>query len=204
MGIRLLRNESYRVKREGAELVVVGLDEMWTDRADAVKAFAGVDAGDAVVCLQHNPDGVEFLKPFPWQYMLCGHTHGGQADFPIVGPMYVPTKHREYLKGLFEFAAVEGQRAERRCMFVSRGLGYPYPIRLGDAGRRRRCLRCGRCRGVLNHRGHRGYRDDREKWCDVYFEAACGIIGMRIFCGFHARDVEQLAERVEGNRILKG
>ncbi len=130
MGIRLLRNESYRVKRDGAELVVVGLDEMWTDRADAEKAFAGVTVGDAVVCLQHNPDGVEFLKPFPWQYMLCGHTHGGQADFPIVGPMYVPTKHREYLKGLFEFAAVEGQAVERRYMFVSRGLGYSYPIRL--------------------------------------------------------------------------
>ena len=68
---------------------------------EGVCEVAGVTAGDAVVCLQHNPDGVEFLKPFPWQYMLCGHTHGGQADFPIVGPMYVPTgSTREYLKGV--------------------------------------------------------------------------------------------------------
>ncbi|MGN6368908.1 MAG: metallophosphoesterase [Phycisphaerae bacterium] len=130
MGVRLLRNENHRVTRGGADLVVVGLDEMWTEQADAGEAFAGVDVRDAVLCLQHNPDGVEFLAPYPWQYMLCGHTHGGQADFPIMGPMYVPSKHREYLKGLFEFPAVAGQLVQKRWMFVSRGLGYSYPIRL--------------------------------------------------------------------------
>jgi predicted MPP superfamily phosphohydrolase len=129
-GVRLLRNENVRVKRGAEELVIVGLDEMWADRADAQKAFDGVKLTDAVVCLQHNPDGVEFLRPFPWQYMMCGHSHGGQANFPFFGPMYVPMKHREYLKGLFEFDALPGQPISKRSMFVSRGLGYSSPIRL--------------------------------------------------------------------------
>ena len=129
-GIRLLRNESHRVSRNNHDLIIVGLDEMWTDRADPAKAFHGITPADPVICLQHNPDGFEFLKPFPWQYMLCGHTHGGQANFPFLGPMYVPMKHREFIKGHFHFDPLPGQSLPRRTMFVSRGLGYSTPIRL--------------------------------------------------------------------------
>ncbi|HUO11106.1 MAG TPA: metallophosphoesterase [Phycisphaerae bacterium] len=130
LNIRLLRNESHRISRGGADLVVVGLDEMWTDRADAPKAFDGLLPTDAILCLQHNPDGVEFLRSHPWQYMLCGHSHGGQANFPFLGPMYVPMKHRQYLHGLFDFPALPSQPIDRRHMYVSRGLGYSHPIRL--------------------------------------------------------------------------
>jgi uncharacterized protein len=133
LGVRLLRNERFRIARGGeggGEIVIVGMDEMWTDRANAPAAFAGVTANNAVICLQHNPDGVEFLKPFPWQYMLCGHSHGGQANFPFVGALYVPMRHREYLRGLFHFSPLEGQGISQRTMFVSTGLGYSHPIRL--------------------------------------------------------------------------
>src|SRR5581483_1828112 len=97
------------ITRDNSYLNIVGLDEMWTERADPERAFSGLHRSDAIVCLQHNPDGIEFLQPYPWQYMLCGHSHGGQANFPLLGPMYVPMKHREYLKGLFELAALPGQ-----------------------------------------------------------------------------------------------
>jgi predicted MPP superfamily phosphohydrolase len=130
MNVRLLRNEQYRIPRGGGDIVVVGLDEMWTDRANAPAAFAGLTTGDSVLCLQHNPDGIEFLTPFPWQYMLCGHSHGGQANFPFVGALYVPMRHRQYLRGLFHFPALEGQGLTQRTMFVSTGLGYSHPIRL--------------------------------------------------------------------------
>ncbi len=130
LGVRLLRNEQLLLRRDDDRLVIVGLDEMWSDLADAEAAFAGLGVNDPVLCLQHNPDGVEFLKPFPWQYMLTGHSHGGQALLPGVGALYVPMEHREYLQGFFHFAPLEGQRVERRTMFVSRGLGYSTPIRL--------------------------------------------------------------------------
>ena len=136
-GVRLLRNQSARIVRnskEGgrAELVFVGLDEMWSERADAALAFAGVSPAEAVICLQHNPDGIDFLKDQPWQYMLCGHSHGGQAVFPLVGPIYLPMEHREYLRGFFHFPTLPGQPSvlRQRTMFVSRGLGYSTPIRL--------------------------------------------------------------------------
>jgi predicted MPP superfamily phosphohydrolase len=85
-GIRLLRNEQHVITRPtsggSAKFTIVGIDEMWTGLANADKAFRGLVPAEPILCLQHNPDGVEFLKPYPWQYMLCGHSHGGQANFP--------------------------------------------------------------------------------------------------------------------------
>ena len=132
-GAILLRNEQHRISRPGSrDLVVVGIDEMWTTLADAEKAFAGLTAEDPIVCLQHNPDGISFLEPFPWQFLLCGHSHGGQAHFPLVGPLYIPMERRDLLQGFFEYPLLEGQSAklEKRQMFVSRGLGQSTPIRL--------------------------------------------------------------------------
>jgi predicted MPP superfamily phosphohydrolase len=131
-GIRLLRNEQLRLTRGGGTLTIVGLDEMWTGRADAAAAFRGLAPGAPVICLQHNPDGIDFLSPYPWQFLLCGHAHGGQACFPMLGPLYVPMVHRQYLRGFFHFPPVAGQPAalRERTMFVSRGLGYSTPIRM--------------------------------------------------------------------------
>ena len=131
-GIRLLRNEQLRLTRGAGVLTLVGLDEMWTGRADPAAAFRGLSPGEPVICLQHNPDGIEFLKPYPWQFMLCGHSHGGQAHFPLLGPLYVPMVCRQYLRGFFHFPPVAGQppALRQRTMFVSRGLGYSKPIRM--------------------------------------------------------------------------
>jgi predicted MPP superfamily phosphohydrolase len=136
-GITLLRNGQHIVTRPDgaggtARLPIVGLDEMWTALADPHVAFAGLNTQDPVICLQHNPDGVEFLKPFPWQWMLCGHSHGGQALFPGLGALYVPMEHRHYLQGFFPFEPLPGSPPNlgQRTMFVSRGLGYSTPIRL--------------------------------------------------------------------------
>jgi predicted MPP superfamily phosphohydrolase len=130
LGIRLLRNEQLRIHRTGANLTIVGMDEMWTHRADAHKAFASLSPTDPVICLQHNPDGIAFLKPFPWQWMLCGHTHGGQARLPVIGALYVPMELREYIRGFFHFDPLPGQRVDHRTMFVSTGLGYSAPMRM--------------------------------------------------------------------------
>ncbi|HVT80040.1 MAG TPA: metallophosphoesterase [Phycisphaerae bacterium] len=132
-GAILLRNEQHRISRpDSQDLIVVGIDEMWTTLADADKAFAGLGPTDPIVCLQHNPDGISFLEPYPWQIMLCGHSHGGQAHFPLLGPLYIPMERRDLLQGFFEWPLLPGQPAAlgKRRMFVSRGLGQSTPIRL--------------------------------------------------------------------------
>lgn len=132
-GAILLRNQQHRIARPGSrDLVIVGIDEMWTTLANAPAAFAGLTPDDPILCLQHNPDGIAFLESFPWQAMLCGHSHGGQAHFPILGPLYIPMERRDLLQGFFDYPLVPGQPPElgKRRMFVSRGLGQSTPIRL--------------------------------------------------------------------------
>ncbi|HEY4329051.1 MAG TPA: metallophosphoesterase [Phycisphaerae bacterium] len=128
-GIKLLRNQQHPIRRHNGQIVLVGLDEMWTGRADPTAAFNGLTPQDAVICLQHNPDGIEFLRDFPWQFMICGHSHGGQALFPLLGALYVPMQHRQYLRGFFDFPHGHAGN-EKRTMFVSRGIGHSTPIRL--------------------------------------------------------------------------
>jgi predicted MPP superfamily phosphohydrolase len=134
-GVDLLCNARRRITRGtpgGGEagFTVVGMDEMWTGLADAATAFRGLTADEPIVVLQHNPDGVEGLRAYPWQYMLCGHSHGGQATLPLVGPLYVPMEHRQYLRGFFHFPPQAGAAGGGRTMFVSTGLGHSTPIRL--------------------------------------------------------------------------
>ncbi len=136
-GITLLRNQQHTITRqtpEGPEahFTIVGLDEMWTNRANAGVAFHNLTLNDPVLCLQHNPDGIDFLQPFPWQWMLCGHSHGGQALFPGLGALYVPMEHRTYLQGFFTFPPLPNSppALKHRTMFISRGLGHSTPIRL--------------------------------------------------------------------------
>lgn len=128
-GVNLLCNASATVRRNGARLYLVGLDELWTGRSDPKLAFAGIDPSSPVICLQHNPDAIVQLAEYRWDWMLCGHTHGGQVDFPLLGPLFVPVVNREYLRGIFEFPSVHAGDEGKRFALVSTGIGYSLPVR---------------------------------------------------------------------------
>jgi predicted MPP superfamily phosphohydrolase len=56
--------------------------------------------------------------------LLCGHTHGGQIRFPVIGPVISPSWYgSRYASGVFE----------RQCtlMHVSRGVSGVHPFRWG-------------------------------------------------------------------------
>ncbi|MEM8884326.1 MAG: metallophosphoesterase, partial [Planctomycetota bacterium] len=72
-GVRLLRNESVRVERAGAELTIGGYDDLWSGRFDP-EAIA-----PPTVALSHNPDTAPDLAANGIPLILSGHTHGGQV-----------------------------------------------------------------------------------------------------------------------------
>lgn len=125
-GVHVLCNASAAIRRGADSIYLVGLDELWTGRSHAAAAFAGVPPDATAFCLQHNPDAIDDLQAYPWDWMLCGHTHGGQVDLPLVGPLFVPIIHRKYLRGIFELADT---RDAKRFALVSTGVGYGLPIR---------------------------------------------------------------------------
>ena len=108
-GLTVLRNEAMRITHNNSAtpLTLVGLDDEWTGAINADAGFAGVDPDEPVICLNHNPANAMDLMPYPWQWMLSGHTHGRQ----LAGRL-----RREYTWGYYPLGD--------RHLYVNRGLSY--------------------------------------------------------------------------------
>lgn len=112
-----LYNSCIVVTRGDARLAVGGVGDLERDIIDFDRALAGVDAAVPRLVLSHDPDVFAFWPPHQrLDLMLSGHTHGGQAWLPIIGPPFVPSQFGfRYLQGLMR----EGDRQ----LYVSRGVG---------------------------------------------------------------------------------
>ncbi|MBF5045608.1 metallophosphoesterase [Aggregicoccus sp. 17bor-14] len=130
--VRLLVDESALLEHAGARLRVVGVDYPLVGRHEhgeaqrrqmatsAERAFAGVQAGETLLCLSHHPDFFPFAAERGAQLTLSGHTHGGQ-----VGLFRLP---------LFRFAFEHILGRYRRGgahLYVSAGTGHWFPFRVG-------------------------------------------------------------------------
>jgi uncharacterized protein len=127
-GIQVLENRGARLATQG--VVVVGIDEPWTGRADATMAMGSVQSSDAIIVLCHSPDGLPLaskalqMHNLPQQHVLfvCGHTHGGHIATPWGAPVIPGSMGRRYPHGLHRVGPFH--------LHVSRGVGgIELPIR---------------------------------------------------------------------------
>jgi predicted MPP superfamily phosphohydrolase len=85
IGIRVLRNESHRVRRGNQELWIVGVDDAYSGHDNLPSAMRGVPASARPLMLNHYPDFTWNLPPNRFSAVLCGHTHGAQIRLPLIG-----------------------------------------------------------------------------------------------------------------------
>jgi len=116
-GVRELRNVSVVLRRRGAELAVGGVGELRFDVIDFEATAEGIAASVPRIVVSHDPDVFAYWPAgIRLDLMLSGHTHGGQAHLPVLGPPYVPSQFGfRYLSGHF--------RDGDRQLYVSRGIG---------------------------------------------------------------------------------
>jgi len=116
-GVQELFNTSITLRRGAAELAIGGVGDLERDAIDFEAVLAGVDDEVPRLVLSHDPDVFAYWPAGRrLDLMVAGHTHGGQAWLPIIGPPYVPSQFGfRYLKGLF--------RENDRQLYVSRGVG---------------------------------------------------------------------------------
>jgi predicted MPP superfamily phosphohydrolase len=75
------------------------------------------------ILLSHSPDQIDWALHRGFDLMFAGHTHGGQIQIPLIGPIVAPSRHGvKYASGTFCFGKL--------LVHVSRGLGADEPIRL--------------------------------------------------------------------------
>jgi predicted MPP superfamily phosphohydrolase len=117
-----------RTAGDSPGLCIAGLGDCREDVSDPDAAFAGAPTGVPRVVIAHSPDSVR--HPFfqsgghGVSLMLCGHTHGGQCVFPLLGAPILLVKSRAHGRGVSNGPGFP--------ILTSNGVGVSsLPIRLG-------------------------------------------------------------------------
>jgi uncharacterized protein len=122
-GVRVLRNESVRLERNGATLDLAGVDDLWSRACDPERAFTGLEESAPRLVLAHNPRTVERLAGRRCDLMLSGHTHGGQVDWPGLGRVALSRRAKRFAAGLY--------RHGHTLLYVHKGVGFGWRFRFG-------------------------------------------------------------------------
>jgi predicted MPP superfamily phosphohydrolase len=122
--VRVLRNAHYPLRAGSATLWMVGVDDLWWEADDLPAALHGIPAREPKILLCHNPMGIRSAAAHGIDFMISGHTHGGQVRLPVVGSLRGRSKLGERF--------VDGwNRLNGTQIYVSRGIGRSVvPLRL--------------------------------------------------------------------------
>ncbi len=121
--ITVLRNEWQFIGGGRHPLALLGIDEIQSGRA-RVAPLHDIPTTAPRLVLCHNPDIAPFLPDNSVDLLLCGHTHGGQVRIPPFPPLFTATVNRQFWGGLSPLG--------RGHIFVNRGIGYTWRVRLGS------------------------------------------------------------------------
>lgn len=132
--LRILTNEHVLIEREGAKIVLAGVDDPFTFHDDTGKALEGAPEDAFKLLLAHAPSAAGDAADAGVDVVLSGHTHGGQVRFPVVGVLYPHLKkYKKLVQGLFEgekLAQVLKRDVGEMRVYVSNGIGISnLPIR---------------------------------------------------------------------------
>lgn len=83
MGIRMLLNECVVVERGGQQIHLAGIDDAHFYRVDNIeKAADAIPLEDFSILLSHTPEIYRQAAHAGFDFLLSGHTHGGQICLP--------------------------------------------------------------------------------------------------------------------------
>ena len=91
-GINLLENSGVWLEKDGARILLVGVDDLWGGKPSLEPVWQELIDSDYAILLSHNSDFIDDVEPSLLQHidlMLSGHTHGGQVT--LFG-LYTPKK----------------------------------------------------------------------------------------------------------------
>jgi uncharacterized protein len=123
--IAVLNNANTTMRRGSDVLQISGIDDWSWAGTNWPRALHGLDQKQPTVLLSHQPGVLDFAESEKVGLILSGHTHGGQIELPLIGPLArFATVELKYAQGLF-------RRGDTQ-LYVSRGTGViGLPVRFG-------------------------------------------------------------------------
>jgi len=127
---RLLVNESTLYQKGNQSLLITGVDDL-VGEPSLTKSLQNINPHPNHLLLSHSPlyidevstDELKILAEYKPQYMLTGHTHGGQISLFGFAPLR-PPRSGNYVSGWYQTNSID--------VYVSRGLGISVlPLRIG-------------------------------------------------------------------------
>ncbi len=101
MGVSVLKNETVAKEVEGGVLLIHGLDDPTTGRANVRKAMENFDPKFPNLLLTHTVDAMLDVGENEMDLCFSGHSHGGQIRLPFIGPIITHTMiGRPYASGI--------------------------------------------------------------------------------------------------------
>ena len=123
LGFHRLSNRSAVLESNGGRIALVGAEHPWGGKIRDWSSLSPKDSPACRIVLLHSPDAIAKVAREGCDLALAGHTHGGQIQFPWVGPTLVPSDFgRRYAAG---WSKVGGT-----LLYVNRGLGAFFPVRI--------------------------------------------------------------------------
>jgi uncharacterized protein len=122
-GIQVLANQSVPIEHNGARFWLSGVDDVLGQSADLDATVHDIPSDEATVLLAHEPDYADYVKRYPVDLQLSGHSHGGQVLLPLLPPLYLPQLAQKYIAGQYQLGNL--------TLYTNRGLGtVGVPVRL--------------------------------------------------------------------------
>lgn len=123
-GFQVLKNESRMLEPYGIK--ILGYDDYlmgWTD-----PSFYQIDSGIFHVIVTHEPAVSQQIENNSENFLLSGHTHGGQVTIPFLTKNLLPKGSGRFVKGLYTEKNIK--ELEALQMYTSSGIGMTrYPFR---------------------------------------------------------------------------
>lgn len=118
LGITVLRNEHEVVSLGTEDIVIAGIDDMWTGRGNVQTALEEAPEQLITILLSHNPSIIQNETARSANLIVSGHTHGGQIRLPFLGPVRsLPISiDQKFDQGVFEIS-------NNTHLAITRGVG---------------------------------------------------------------------------------
>jgi uncharacterized protein len=123
-GITDLTNSVITLTREGENLHLCGVDDIWEGEVRLQDVLAQLGMDGAAILLAHEPDFADTSAATgKFDLQISGHTHGGQVVLPLWGPPILPYLGNKYPSGLYKIGEM--------LQYTNRGVGMGrLPLRL--------------------------------------------------------------------------